>query len=492
MSGSISSAKTLALKNSPMAGALMGSVSLVQPQGYQATTPIFIDDTPAVPQANGVFNPALNSIVKFNIDKTSTLVSSPIIEITLSAGQTNPAFDPNLAIGGGNIPQAEYVRNAGDLLGEQTDLIYGNSTLQTFQGRFCALWRTLCQNDVDIEGKNAQVLGNLSPGGASEAVLIDAFYRGVTLYIPLDELFFVHSLDQAWMPEAYALEGQIQTRLAAISQIVNTSTRDGTVLTGGGAIIPFVTSCQMRYQDITLSAAEKDNRLKLYRTPEGLVQHFLGIEFQNNLEWQGSAARGADAFPQPLVPTLSGRPLLRSPRLMLGNLRMDMAEMIIVVNRVAADPVATNFPLENGVIDLAYAGSFLESDTSASLLFTGAAGALAEQGFSTLVDIESFQLFSGQKALYESDIDGFWNRSQIRKFYHPKAQLRGAIYIISFARFPEDQRNATGHISAAVAGQLGLEIVTRDPGPTIRYRASVYVHVHNFMQSRGGGIASAY
>ena len=250
----------------------------------------------------------------------------------------------------------------------------------------------------------------------------------------------------------------------------------------------------MRYLSVIHSAAEKDNRLKLYRTPEGLVQRCWTIEHQLGLAINGSGVRAVYNAAVPAT-FLQNQPLLRSNRLLLGNFRADIGEWIIVVHRVAGTGTVADFPLENGVINTDYSGSYVEDDTTASLLVPNAVGG---SGFSTMIEVTALMPYSGQKPLFDADINGFWNRSRVRKFYHPNSQLRGAVYHISFARYPEDRRNATGHISAAVAGQLGLEIVLPNPGAgplgttPIRYEASVYGHVYNFMQSRGGGIAAAY
>ena len=477
----MSSRTKLLLMNSVMGNALMGPNSIYSPQGYTAIAPAVRDTTNAIQQSNGVVSPAFNSTVRFNIDKNSTLVMDAMLEFKITPGTTSPAStiaDPTVA----------YVRNAGDLIGAQHQLIYGNTSLQTWEGRFSALYRTLCKKDIDIEDINAQVLGGLPPGGAlpstgPEPVLIDAFYNGVTLYTPLDELFFVHGDDQAWMPEAYALEAQLQTRIAPLEELLVTRSRTASEVTGAGAVPPTIESCLLRYTSVTISAAEKNNRLKLYRTPEGLVQRCYTIEAQTQgLRVTGSADR-APNFP------LSARPLIRSQRLLLGNLRMDIALMVIAVHRVANGYPAADFPFENAVLGAPYNASYLEDDNSTPSLLAPADGG----NYSTLVEVEAMQLYSGQKALYAQDMPGFWNRTRVRRLYFPKkGSAAGSQYHWSFARYPEDRRNCTGHLSASVAGQLGIEIVVRDPGPLITYAPSVYAQCYNFAQSRSGGVSMAF
>lgn len=165
---------------------------------------------------------------------------------------------------------------------------YGSNVLQSYPGAFQAMWRRLTRNDTHIEGVNAQVLGNIPPGAATEGALVQALgslvandpAAGVTLYCPLDELYFHHSKDEFWMPEAHALEGQLYITLEQLQNIVYTCT--GTGSTGGTepfTSLPTISSVFLYYQEVTLSAAEKQNRLSVYKMPEGQVIKFLGKQF---------------------------------------------------------------------------------------------------------------------------------------------------------------------------------------------------------------------
>lgn len=475
--GSNLGAAVLGLFNSQLGPAIIGSTSLNMPAGYTATTPMYEDYTVAILSSNNQTNPQFGNTITFNLPKNSTMIGRAVVELTIGPAQTNVAFDPALPIGVGNQPTAEYVKNLGDLLCENLQLVYGTTNLQSINGKYQPSWRRICKNDVNIEYINAMVLGNLSPGGSSEQVLIDAFYGGCTVYIFFDELFFVNNRNEFWMPEAYALEGQLKLQLATLDQVVCTSSRTSAELTGGAAVRPVITNCILRYQEDTLSAAEKSQRLKFYRTPEGLVQHFLDLEYQLELFVPGSGAR-APGSPLALQP-------LRTNVLQLGNIRMDMAEILFCVHRIS--PGGAAFPEENGVITSnGWGGSWMEGDVSPTLVVP-----TVGTGFSTLIDVETFQVSAAGKSLTSGAMPGFWNRSIVRKTYHPDAQIVGAFYSLSFAKFPEDRRNATGHISASVAGNLALAVTTRNPGVGIDYRVDVYVHSHNLMQSRGGSIGKA-
>lgn len=465
---------------SQLGHALNGNVSLYAPRGSTAVTPTFTDQTVSIAPANGNTSPQWGSKVVFNLPKNSTLISQCWIRTTLSAGQTTPAYTPPLN-GAPEVgtPQAEYVKNLGDFLYQNHSVQYGNSQLQNFDGAFVALFRRLIRNDVNIEGTNAMILGNLPPSTSvtgPEQVLVDAFYNGVTVYTPLEELFFAKNLDEAWMTEAYALEGQIISQLSDPGNVIVTKTRAPGVVT----TLPQNTSVNLVYVEITLSAAEKDNRLKHYRTPEGLVNTWMDLEYQKGVVLGGFAAR-------PAAGPLSLRPLVTRV-IQLNNLRMDMAELVFCIRRLTNSSAVNNSAEEQATLQ-PWSGSPLEGSTATSRL-SPIAG-VANTGFATLIDIQSFALKAGQKLLYAETIDSFWNRAQMRKSYHKDAQIVGAVYCIPFARFPEDCKNATGFLSASTLGVLTLEITFRDPGSDITYQFDLWDRCYNLMQSRGGGIVAA-
>lgn len=371
-------------------------------------------------------------------------------------------------------------KNVGDLIVRSHTLMYGNSQLQYVPGLFHAQFRRVCANDVNIEGTNAMVLGNLPPSGnatagvvtsadaqsSTEGVLINAFYAGCTLYTPCEEYYFTHNKDEAHMPEAYALELQLICQLASLGEIVNTVDRTGACI----VTAPTITDCAFRYQEITLSAAEKENRLRIYSTPNGLSQHILDIEWLEGIELLGTGAPGD--FIEQVLP--------------LQSLRKDMAELIFQFNRVTAGATAA----EQGTI-APFAGSPMESSTQPSLLFEGG-GATQAQGFSTLVPIDSFTIFAANSSLTSAACPDFWNRAMIRKFYHPDSQISDPIYVASFALYPQDYKNATGHLSPSVLGNLQLKIRFLNPGAGVRYRLQFANHCHNAMQSVRGAISNLF
>jgi hypothetical protein len=309
----------------------------------------------------------------------------------------------------------------------------------------------------------------------TERVLVDAYYNGVTVLSPIEELWFVKSRDRHWMPEAFSLEGQYLANLAHIGQLVYTRNRTAADL----ATVPTLSGVGLRYQEVTLSAAEKEMRLAIYKSPEGATGLFDDLESQiDNATITGVAVGGANLQWQ--IP--------------LGNFRMDMKELIFTVHRVAQTDLTRAG--RQGVSTLSgvgsYAGSYLESDASVgSILYSPAENLATLQSYASMVPIVSYQLFSNGKQIFSSATTDLINRTVIRKHYHPGSQIKDNIYCISFAQFPEDSINATGHMSAAVLGNLLLRIEIADPGPSETWACEVWSHSYNVTQARAGGITKA-
>ena len=465
----------IAPKMSVIGNAIIGKNSLMMPRGYNATTPINTDNTVWIYQTNGVVAPTIgatrgtSSELVFALPKNSTLVGECYLE--------------NIMLGGtaGAGVTCEYVKNAGDLLARDVTVQYGNTQLLRYDADLQVFFRRLCKNDVNIEDINSTVLGNLPPSTAAagtEAVLRDAWLNGCTFITPLEELFWVHAKDEAWMPESLALEGQLRIQLAAWPDLMMTSTGTGAV-PADVAVFPLVSSCKLRYIEYTLSAAEKQNRLAIYKTPEGLVQKFLDVETQLGIQWTGlNVARAAYALG---ANNLNAQALVDVTPIQLSNFRLDMAEIWFVVRRLSNSDTAS-YPDEAGIIGPGFRGSRYESNQSNSLV-TGAP-------ISTMVQIEEFSFNANGKTIFVAQSD-LYNRTYVRKYYHPDAQVADPVYCIPLALFPEDRRNATGHLSASVLGNLTVNIRLRDPGNDIVYQIDFYDHSHNLLQSRAGSITKA-
>ncbi len=416
---------------SQIGSALIGNKSVYQPRGWQAATPVAIDDTVYITPSSQSQSPAFGSTIVFDLPKNSTLIGKCYIAIRIAPAQFNASASPAPAVAGA---QAAFSKNVGDLILNNVVFRYGSNVLQSYPGYFQAMWRRLTRNDTHIEGVNAQVLGNIPPGAATEGALVQALgsliasdpAAGVTLYCPLDELYFHHSKDEFWMPEAHALEGQLYITLEQLQNIVYTCT--GTGSTGGTepfTSLPTISSVFLYYQEVTLSAAEKQNRLSVYKTPEGQIIKFLDLEQQVNQQFVGGQT--AVLWPAPFTNTTVTRTMI----IPLDNFRMDMAEIIFALRW--ANISGSGSTLAPGV-QKTWSGSKLESNPSNSIVTGGniatyVTTALPNQGMLTFV------LQANGKQLYQFQPER-WNREQIRAFYHPDSQVADAIYVIPFAQFP--------------------------------------------------------
>jgi len=504
----------IAAQYSQLSQVVLGHNSVYMPKGGQALTPTARDDTTYIAPANGVQTPVLtaNNKIVYSLPKTATLIGKCWHEITLSAGQTNSAPNDNSNPGGANqarpgglfvavpangyapplpadpvagfagaaavgTPQAEYEKNVGDLICSYIILRYGSTPLQQYTTNMVVAQRMLEKNNINIEDINVEVLGNLAPGGNSEQTLIDAFYRGVTLRHPLDELWFTQSQDRHWMPESLALEGTLEFTLRDPSFFIITSTGTNAVLTGASAAMPTITNCVLRYQQITLSAAEKMNRLAIYKSPEGMVNLFEDTEDQLAL-----------LVPANTSTTVSTIQTINVP---LSNFRMDSKEIIFYV-RVAANTAtyANPYGVFSGNLG-AWQGSHMESDRlTPSLLLTPTGSNV----IGTLLPITQYKLVSAGKDLFNFQPE-LLNRTYQRKQYHPDAEVGSYVYCHEFAIYPEDTRNATGHISTSTLGNLTLVLNVAIPitrtAATITLQVDCHSKAYNLMQARGGSIAKA-
>lgn len=468
----------VATKNSQIAQALLGTHGVHQPRGWQAITPVHYDDTVALAPLDGRSG-SFGGQVRFALPKNSTLIGPCHLEIVINKGLTTNPWTNQPA-----QPQARaaFMKNAGDLMLDNVALRYGNNILQQYTGEFQAIWRRLCYHDVNIEATNVNVLGALPPGNPTEDVLEDALtlraatvgagptYAApaaatTTLYVPLEELYFVHNRDEYWMPESLALEGELIITFPLLENICYTSSGDGTVFSGNvvlsvgpaTAYAPTINSTRLRYQEITLSAAEKENRLQLFKSPEGHVIKFLDLERQppTYIASPNSAGQNVQVVVQ------------------LDSFRMDGAEIVFCV-RKDTDPA--------GGVSVGWAGSNLETNTTNSII-TGAP-------VNTIVPITDFRVTAAGKEIYVTQPED-WNRTVIRKRYHPDSQIADNYYIIPFALFPEDRKNATGHQSYSVLGTLRIVINFPDVAFVGQYRVDCWSHSHNLIQSRKGGITKA-
>ncbi len=429
----------VAAKHSQLAPVILGSQSTYDPRGWESHTAFVIDENVSITPQDGT--PTFGSDVRFRLNKNQTLTGRCVLEVTL----TGATLDAGQS--------AAYVKNLGDQILANVQVRYGSNILQNFTGEFMYMWRRLTMHDNHIETTNAQILGGLPAGGASETSRETALVQGLVLYVPLEELYWVWSRDEHWMPEAHAQELEVIISLAPLGRIIYSN--DGTDPFDAGGVAPTIQQCRLLAQQVTTSASEKKGRLALHETSDGLIEHFLDLERQENQRLEGTGGAGTQTY-----------------TIKLDNIRMDMAEIMFWVREdssVAGTPGVRND----------WAGDAVESSSTVSTV-TGSS-------INTLTQISSFRLLSNGQEIVRPQTD-LYNRTEVRKRYHPDAQVADFIYCIPFALFPEDRKNATGHLPASNLGNLELEITMNAFAVAAPKRVDIYVHSHNLIQHRDGNV----
>lgn len=442
MAAQVGTSVFIQAQSSQISGALLSHESVYHPIGWKACTPTYRDDNVNQQPIDGIV-PQFGGQARFALSKNSTLVEGATLVVDIAAAVLDAGRN------------AAWVKNFGDQFMREVTVRYGSTVLQFYPGEYQYMWARMTTHDNHIEGRNAQVLGGLTPGAAGgEAQRIAALTAGMRLYCPLDELYFTWHRDEAWMPEAYALELELQIRIQDLGLLVYSDNGADPFI--GAGTTPAITAIQLRINETTLSAAEKEERLQVYNTANGHVVKMLDIEQLRNFRITGTGGVGNITV-----------------RVPLDNFRMDIAEMFFVVRE--EDPAGVG-------VSTNWVGDALESDATPSLV-TGASVA-------TMVQIVSFRLEANGKVILPEQ-EELWNRVHVRQRYHPDTQIADPIYTVVFAIFPEDRKNATGHQNAAHLGHMELVITLADFAVASPRRVDVFAHSHNLMQSRGGSVAKA-
>lgn len=120
--------------------------------------------------------------------------------------------------------------------------------------------------------------------GGSEAVRQANVSAAVTIYVPLDWLFFVRSEDYALTPEALASELDLNVLYSTLERMVYArKTSDSTVPTTATlwTTQPAITQSALYTQLIHTTQVEKALHLATYESQQGNVYKILGESFSD-------------------------------------------------------------------------------------------------------------------------------------------------------------------------------------------------------------------
>ncbi len=451
---------------------LVGPNSIFTPKSWSVSNLHVLDETTVLSPVRD--NTQWGETARFTQIKRASLHMGFVVKVVIGASVLN-------GVGAAN-QRAAYCNNLGDQLLKRVTHRYGSTVLHQYDGEYAQLYRRLCQNEISEESRNALSLGGLPltfGAGIPEYQRRAALIAGFTLYVPLDRLWFAQNPDEAWMPEAYATEGEIEITLAALNEVVYNAV--ARAAPGGAIATPFttaptITSIELIGREVTLTAPEKLQRLQHYESDKGLLTHFLDVESQRGITLTGTGTGNVRDF-----------------YVTLDNIRLDMQEIFFIVRRGLGAGVPTN----QASLDSAWAGDKLQAPVYdftplATLGAPTRVGSIFDTVtpiyVDTMVDnIESYWLEVNRKRLTEPQND-LLGRCWVRQLYHPNSQVKDPIYAISFSFAPEETKLVAGLQSAANIGKLELVIRMLDfPADQPRV-VDVWAHVHNIIQSRRGAV----
>lgn len=451
---------------------LVSPMTIFQPKAWTATNLHVLDETTTLSPVRS--NTQFGETARFIQIKRATLHLGFVLEVVLSS---------SVLVGAGITDRrAAYCNNLGDQLLKMVTHRYGSTILHQYDGEYAQLYRRLCHNEISDEARNALSLGGLPltvGAGIPEYQRRAALTNGFTLYVPLDRLWFAQNPDEAWMPEAYATEGEIEITFARLAEVVyNARVRGGlgSTITTPFTTAPTITSMRLYAREVTLTSPEKSQRLLNYESDQGILTHFLDVESQRGIVLTGTGTANNVSF-----------------RVALDNIRLDMQELFFIVRR----GLGAGVPINQASLDTDWGGDKLQAPVyDFTALATGGAAARIGSVFDNVTpvyidvlvdDIVSYHLESNQKRLVEPQVE-LLGRCWVRQLYHPNSQVRDPIYQISFSFAPEETKLITGLQSAANIGKLELVITMPDFAANQPRVVDVWAHCHNIIQSKRGAI----
>lgn len=465
-------ASHLALMFGQLTPLLIGRDSFFTPKHWAKSNIHVLDETSFILPTRD--NTQFGGTVIFSQPKRATLQCEYVLEVVLS----NSTLTVNAPWGAASTPAA-YVNDLGDQLIDQVTHRYGSNILQQYPGEYAALWNKLTKNEIQLQSRNALAAGGLPLSGQAqnEQQRRQMLVQGVTVYCPLDRLWFVQNKDEAWTPEALATQGEIQIQIQRLEKLVyNATQRIAGVVPSpfvGGAP-PTIRSMRLWSRDVILTVPEKNARLQQFegnsQADTGMLVHFLDMEQQRRVVLTGTGGAGNREF-----------------IVKLDNIRLDMQELFFIVRRGAGAGV----PATGSALEDAWSGDPLQAPVYSFAVEAAPVRIPSQLGLKdTFVDVlvddvVSFRLEAGGKRLFDDSLE-LLNRTWHRGLYHPTSQPREPIYHKSFSILPEETKITSGFLPASNLGNFNL-VITMPDFPANQPRVvDVFVHGHNIIQMRRG------
>lgn len=413
---------------------LSGPKSLWDNTGFDTTNIFAVDNTQS--QTNAGVPVQWGAEERFRFRKRGGRVHNTWLKLTISAGTVNP------------FNEGCWVDDLAANMPEQIRVEYASKIVAQYRGDALKHYMRLYMNDIARETYFAIAQAGLPPGNAG-AENSRRVGTPLTLYIPLDWLWFVRNEDYALTPEALAGELELVVKWRNLSELAY-----GRVLAGGAvanpwSVAPTITSCELHTQLIHTPKIEASKHLSTFESEDGHVMKVLDFEEQIKSE----LGTGAGTY-----------------KIQLLNFRADSQFLMFVI--------------QDGRIDTPYALDRTMSDPSPTVL----SGLGSVAGMLPIVD---FQLRANGQLLVDTVTDQD-NRGMFRKMYWPGSQARDFVYFIPFSWLLRDHRNVTGFQNMANLGNLEITLTlpAAPVGATKRYFTAFNV-CHNIIQQKKGDIIRA-
>lgn len=409
---------------------LSGPNSIWNNSGFEVTNIFAVDNT--YKQTNPGTPVQWGGEERFRFRKQGGRIHNAWLKVQISAGTTTPLLTEGCWVDdlAANLPEQIRVQN-------------GPNIVAQYRGEHLKQYMRLYMNDIARETYFATALAGLPPGlaGAENSRRVGT---ALTVYIPLDWLWFTRSEDYAFNPEALAGELELIIKWRNLSELAYGRVILGGAVTNPWSVAPTITSVELCTQLVHPPKIEKSQHLATFEGKDGHLMKVLDFEEQLKVE----VGTAADTY-----------------RIQLLNFRADCQFLM--------------FCVRDSRIDTPYALDRTMSDSTGTILSGG--GSVAAK-----LPITSFQMKSNGQLIVDTctDVD---NRGIWRKMYWPGSQARDFDYFVPFGWNLRDHRNVCNFQNMANLGntELILTLPAAPAGATKRYVDIVSVF-HNIVQQKKG------
>ena len=366
-------------------------------RGYDTTNIFAVDNTYVSTPVGNEAN--FGQQVRFRLRKRGAKIHKTWLRVTISAETAKQAG-----------VEAAYVDDLAAAIIANVRLSYASKTLQEYGGEPLKMYKRLMEHDIFREMYNGMAQAGLPPGGAFEVIRQGTLTAGLTLYIPLDWLYYTRFEDYSCHPEALASELDLEILYAPLSNVVYARSGAGAPVTTAAGIWttvagftgPHIVSTELFQQLIHVPVPEKNMNLMTYEKDQGNLFKILDLENQLNFNVAATAS----------AVTVQVR---------LDNFRLDSQFIMFMVRDIA---VQTPFTLDN-----------MQSSTNPTVL----AGGRPVNG---LLPITSFRLLANGSVIQDVTTE-VENRFVHRWLYLQGSQAGEPIYFIPFSWLLKDAKNVT-------------------------------------------------